>query len=125
MTRTEAAIAQNQAILLQLLSHLGLPTVPPHTPTQTSAAPPPAGSAPSPSAPADSLDVLEAAAASATPPAASQPAQVEDDSPIEEVPLPPLTSGSVAGRVSVRSDVHTFDFSFTCTTCSAKPIFVC
>ena len=28
------------------------------------------------------------------------------------------------GAISVGSDVHTFDFSFTCTTCPAKPIFV-
>ena len=74
MTRTEDAVAQNQAILLQLQSHLGLPTVSPHTPAQTSAAPPPTRLAPSPSALADSLDVLAAAAASATPPAAPQPA---------------------------------------------------
>ena len=43
--------------------------------------------------------------------------------PIEEVPLPPLTFSSRAGTVSVGSDVHTFDFGITCTTCPAKPIF--
>ena len=80
MTRTEAAVAQNQAILMQLQSHMGLPAVSPYVPTQASATPPPAGSAPSPPAPADPLDVLAAAAASATPPAAPQPVQAEDDS---------------------------------------------
>ena len=30
----------------------------------------------------------------------------------------------VGGRVSVGSEVHTTDSSFSCTTCSTKPIFV-
>ena len=80
MTLTEAVVAQSQAILMQLQSHLGLPAISPHAPAQASTIPPPARSAPPPSAPADSLDVLAAAAASATPPAAPQPAQAEDDS---------------------------------------------
>ena len=80
ITRTEAAVAQSQAILMQLQSHLGLPAVSLHAPAQASAIPPPARSAPPPSSPADPLDVLAATAASATPPAAPQPAQAEDDS---------------------------------------------
>ena len=79
MTHTEAAVAQSQAILMQLHSHLGLLVVSPHTPAQASAIPPPAGSPPPPSAPAASLDMLVAAAASATSPVAPQPTQAEDD----------------------------------------------
>ena len=78
MTRTEAAVAQIQASLMQLQSHLGLPAVSQQALAQASAIPPPEGSAPPPLAPADSLDVL-AAAASATSPAAPQPTQAEDD----------------------------------------------
>ena len=77
MTRTEAAmaqtsdiLAQNQAILIQLQSDMGLLAVSPYVPTQASATPLPVGSAPPPTAPADPLDVLAAAAKSATPPAA-------------------------------------------------------
>ena len=33
--------------------------------------------------------------------------------------------GGGGGRVSVGSEVHTADYSFSCTTCSAKPIFLC
>ena len=80
MTCTEATVAKNQAILFQLQSHLGLPTVFLHAPAQASAIPLLAGSAPPPTAPADSLDVLAATAATATPPATPQPAPVEDDS---------------------------------------------
>ena len=79
MTRTEAAVAHIQASLMQLQSHLGLPTVPPQAPAQASAIPPLAGSAPLPSAPTVALDVLAAAGASATSLAAPQPAQAEDD----------------------------------------------
>ena len=43
--------------------------------------------------------------------------------PIEEVLLPPLTFSSLAVTVSVGSDIHTFDCSFTCTTCPAKAFF--
>ena len=50
MTCTEAAIAQtkailahNQAILMQLQSHLGLPAVSPYLPAQASVTPPPVG----------------------------------------------------------------------------------
>ena len=74
MTRTEAAVAQIQASLMQLQSHLGLPTVSLQAPAQASDIPPPAVSAPPPSAPTASLDVLVAVAASATSPAAPQPA---------------------------------------------------
>ena len=87
MTRTEAAmaqtnaiLAQNQAILMQLQSHQGLPAVSPYVPAQAAATPPPTGSAPPPSAPTDPLDVLATAAASATPLAAPQPVEAEDDS---------------------------------------------
>ena len=58
MTRTEAAVAQIQASIMQLQSHLGLPAVSPQAPAQASAISPWAGSAPPPSAPAASLDVL-------------------------------------------------------------------
>ena len=70
MTRTEATIAQSQAILMQLQSYLGLPAIYPHAPAQASAIPSSAESAPPPSTPAASLDVLAAAASSATPPTA-------------------------------------------------------
>ena len=33
--------------------------------------------------------------------------------------------GGGGERVSVGSEVHTADYSFSCTTCLAKPIFVC
>ena len=79
MTRTEVAVAQIQASLMQLQSHLGLPPVSLHGSAQASDIPPPVGSAPPPSAPTASLDLLAAAAASATSPAAPQPAQAEDD----------------------------------------------
>ena len=65
---------------MRLESHLGLPTVSPQALAQASAIPPRAGSVPPPSAPTASLDMLAAAAASATSPATSQPAQAEDDS---------------------------------------------
>ena len=80
MTHTEAAVAQNQAILMQLQSHLSLPAVSPHAPAQSSATPPPTGSAPPPPAPTNPLDALTAAAASTTTPAAPQLFQAEDDS---------------------------------------------
>ena len=80
MAQTSAILAQNRAILMQLQSHMGLPVVSPYVPAHASATPPPAGSAPPPPAPADPLDVLATAEASATPPAAPQPVQAEDDS---------------------------------------------
>ena len=79
MTRTEATVAHSQAILMQLQSNLGLPAISPHAPAQALAIPFPIGSTPPPSAPAASLDVLAAVAASATSPAAPQPAQAGDD----------------------------------------------
>ena len=66
MTCTEASIAQFQASIVRLESHLGLPAVSSQAPTQTSAIPPQKGSVLSPSASATSLDVLAVAAASAT-----------------------------------------------------------
>ena len=88
MTRTEAAMAQtssilsqNQAILMQIQRHLGLPAISPYVPAQTVLAPNPAGPVPPPPpAPAGSLAVLAAAAAAATPLAAPQPTQTEDAS---------------------------------------------
>ena len=65
---------------MQLQSHMGLPVVSPYVPARDSPTPPSAGSVPPPPAPADPLDVLESIAASATPPAAPQPVQAEDDS---------------------------------------------
>ena len=73
MAQTNAILAQNQAILMQLHNHMGLPAVSPYVLAQASATPPPAGSAPLPPAPADPLDVLAAAVASAIPPIAPQP----------------------------------------------------
>ena len=77
MAQTSAILAQNQAIIMQIQSHLGLPTISPYVPTQAFSAPTPAGPAPPPPAPADPLDVL---AVVATLPAAPQPVQVEDAS---------------------------------------------
>ena len=85
MTRTEAAMAQtstnltqNQAILMQIQSHLGLPTISPYVPAQTVPAPTPAEPVqPPPPAPTGSLVIL---AVAATPPAAPQPIQTEDAS---------------------------------------------
>ena len=65
---------------MQLKSHLGLPAVSPYVPAHASTTPPLTGSAPPQPAPVDPLDVLAAAAASATPPAAPQPVQAKDDS---------------------------------------------
>ena len=79
MTRTEASIAQIQASIMRIESHLGLPAISPQDPTQPSVVPLQTGSAPPPSAPAASLDVLVAAAALATSPTAPQPARVEDE----------------------------------------------
>ena len=86
MSRTEAALAQNQAILVQIQSHLGLPPISPLVPAQASLVHPPSvpPTQPTPAAP---LDLLAAAAVVATPPATpvvSQSAQDEDD-------LPPAT----------------------------------
>ena len=47
MTRTEAALAQNQAILVQIQSHLGLPPISPSVPVQASSIHPPSVPAPS------------------------------------------------------------------------------
>ena len=84
MTRTEAAmaqtssiLAQNQAILMQIQSHLGLLAISPYVPAQAFSSPTPAGPTPPSLAPADPLDVL---AVAATPSAAPQPVQAEDDS---------------------------------------------
>ena len=84
MTRTEAAIAhisailaQNQAILMQIQSHLGLLAISLYVPAQAFSTPTPAGPAPPPPAPTTPLDVL---AAAATPLAVPQPVQAEDAS---------------------------------------------
>ena len=79
MTCTEASIAQIQANIMRLESHLSLPDISPQAPTQPSVVPLQTRSSPPPSAPAASLDVLAAAAASATSPTAPQPAQAEDE----------------------------------------------
>ena len=83
MMRPEVALAQNQAILVQIQSHLGLPLISTSVPAQASSVHPP--SVPTPStqpAPADSLDVLAVAAVATTSPVAPQPAQDEDDLPL-------------------------------------------
>ena len=90
-SNTEAVVAQNNAILIQIQSHQGLPHIP-HTsptPTHASTGPPPiAAVAPGHTTPpAASLDILVAAATVAVPPsppvssAAAQPTKVEDDIP--------------------------------------------
>ena len=85
MTCTEAALAQNQAILVQIKSHLNLPPISILVPAQASSVHPPSVPVPSAQpAPVDSLDVLATAAVTATPPTTPQPAQDEDD-------LPPAT----------------------------------
>ena len=63
MTHIEATMAQNQAILMQIQSHLGLPPISPSMPTQASSVPPPIEPAL-----VASLDFLAAAAVAATPP---------------------------------------------------------
>ena len=82
MTRTEATLTHNQAILMQIQSHLGLPPISTSVPAQASSVHPP--SVPTPSAelvPLASLDVLEATAVAATPPVKPHPVQDKDDSP--------------------------------------------
>ena len=79
MAQTSAILAQNQAILMQIQSHLELPAISPHVPTQTIPTSTPAGPVPPPPpAPAGSLAILTAVAVASTPPAAPQPAQIED-----------------------------------------------
>ena len=75
MTHIEAVMAQNQAIIMQIQSHLGLPPISPLVPAQGSLVPPlaePANATP--------LDLL-AAAVTANPSIAPHPVQGEDDSP--------------------------------------------
>ena len=85
VSRTNAMLAQNHAILVQIQSHLGLPPISPSVPAQASSVHPPAEPTPSAQlAPAASLNLLAAAAVAAIPPAtpvAPQPAQDEDDLP--------------------------------------------
>ena len=76
MTHIEATMAQNQAILIQIQSHLGLPPISPSVPAQASSVPPPKELAP-----AASLDLLAAVIVAASPPVVPQPAQDEDDLP--------------------------------------------
>ena len=80
MTQTSTILAQNQAILIQIQSHLGLPAISPYVPAQAFSTPTPAGPTPPPPTPIDPMDVLAAAAVAATPPAAHQPIQAEDAS---------------------------------------------
>ena len=82
MKRTEATLSQNQAILVQIQSHLGLPPISTSVPAQASLVHPPTVPAPSAQpASADSLDVLAATTVATTPPTAPQPTQNEDDLP--------------------------------------------
>ena len=69
MACSEVALAQNQAILLQIQSHLGLPPVTVTTPIQ-----PTTHGQSAVSASAASLDVLAAATAASDPPASTPPA---------------------------------------------------
>ena len=75
----ERLIENKEAVDEGSTAPVGLPAISPQDPTQPSAVPPQTGLAPPPSAPAASLDVLEAAAALATSPTAPQPAQAEDE----------------------------------------------
>ena len=80
MTQISAILAQNQTILMQIQSHLGLPVISPYVPAHAFSAHPPAKPAPPPPAPAPSLDVLAAAAIAVAPLVAPQPVQTEDTS---------------------------------------------
>ena len=81
MAQNSAILAQNQVILMQIQSHLGLPSISPYVAASAASAPSSAGPVPTPQlAPTNSLDVLAVAAVVATPPAAPQPVQDEDDS---------------------------------------------
>ena len=81
MAQTSAILAQNQAILMQIQSQLGLPAISPYVLAQAISALTPAGPVPPPPlAPADSLDVLPAVGVVATPPTAPQFVQAEDTS---------------------------------------------
>ena len=80
MTCTETSIAQIQASIMWIESHLSLPDSSPQDPAKPSVVPHQTGSASPPPTPAASLDVLATAAALATSPtAAPQPAQAEDE----------------------------------------------
>ena len=70
MALTEVTLAQNQAILLQIQSHLGLPLV-----TVTEPIQPTTHDQSAVSASVASLDVLTAAAVASDPPASTPPAQ--------------------------------------------------
>ena len=80
MAQTSAILAHNQAILMQIQSHLGLPEIFSYIPAQAFSAPTPTGLAPPPPALEDPLDVLAAAIVAATPLAAPPPVQAEDAS---------------------------------------------
>ena len=83
MTRTDTAIAQNHAILMQIQSHLGPPPISPSVLAQATSGHPPAApvAATHPTPFTTSLDMLAAEAADSplASSAAPQPAQVEDD----------------------------------------------
>ena len=70
MARAEVTLVQNQAILLQIQSHLGLPPVSVTEPTQ-----PTTHDQSAVSASVASLDVLAVTAVALDPPAATPPAQ--------------------------------------------------
>ena len=86
MTCTEATLTQNQAILMQIQSHPGLPPISPSVPAKASSVHPPSSTPVQPAlaAPLDLLATTVVAATSPVTPAAPQPAQDEDD-------LPPAT----------------------------------
>ena len=70
-THTEAVIAHNQAIILQIQSHLGLPPISQSVSAQASSVPPPAKPTPTTQAdPTVSLDLLETTAVATMPPVA-------------------------------------------------------
>ena len=78
MTHTEDTLSQNQAILMQIQSHLGLPPISPSVPAQASSVHPPSVQAPSSQpGPVAPFNLLAATTVTATPPAkptAPQPA---------------------------------------------------
>ena len=79
VAQTTAMLTQNNAILMQIQSQLGLPQIPSSVPTQAFPAHPPAAHL---APPAASLDILAAATSVDTPLASSaapQPARDKDD----------------------------------------------
>ena len=126
MAQTNAILAQNQAIHMQIQSHMGLHAISPYVFAQAVSALTPVGPVPpSPPAPTSSLAVLAVVAVATTPPTEPQPVQTEDTSSpaidlggsTSSIAFPshtPLRSMAhlVGGRVSEGSDFYTVDISW-------------